>query len=285
MMRSTPISAKGFEINRLNCPSDNIEVKNTLEKYLTPRVDVFDRKLRSLFSGYSVSKYKDALDHTLYCKEPEATQVWRLIAPLYAVLVDAIVNPKEQYPAQRRTIILDDQFHKSVLFCAFEILRCTFDIQNISLEGILKLVNVRYIELCAVIDMVLKWGCLLFSHSTHKRFVEIQERILESELWSDDKVYELMDDAANKNSSHISETLKFYNDIIDPNNYLQSTVASNFSQSSGPDMFKGLQSVFGRCNLLLKARSKDLCKSAELSTIIANKVIYQCLYSLFHVQC
>ncbi|KAJ3349529.1 minichromosome maintenance protein 5 [Entophlyctis luteolus] len=163
-------------------------------------------------------------------------------------------------------------------------------VPNISLEGILKLIDVRYIDLSIVVDFLkdpeCKVRCPLIDFDTDedqlapsvtKRLSEIRERISESALWCDEATFDLLNDAANKTSANFTETIRMYSRYKDQNNTKWSTVAQKSPASSqiridpAMDVFKGLQEVFTFSFTMLQCRLNDMCKKMNLSSEILEK--------------
>ncbi|KAJ3387893.1 Retinoblastoma- protein 1 [Entophlyctis sp. JEL0112] len=163
-------------------------------------------------------------------------------------------------------------------------------VPNISLEGILKLIDVRYIDLSIVVDFLkdpeCKVRCPLIDFDTDedqlapsvtKRLSEIRERISESALWCDEATFDLLNDAANKTSANFTETIRMYSRYKDQNNTKWSTVAQKSPASSqiridpAMDVFKGLQEVFAFSFTMLQCRLNDMCKKMNLSAEILEK--------------
>ncbi|KAJ3415007.1 hypothetical protein HDV05_005652 [Chytridiales sp. JEL 0842] len=112
----------------------------------------------------------------------------------------------------------------------------------ISFETALKALETQSIQLCIVVELV--QNSALWTTSLLKRFKEIDERLLESEVWIDGTIYNAMDTAVAMSSGNneclLSEILKLYGELNESSTQTVS-MASN-------DWLKGLKTF---CSIVL----------------------------------
>ncbi|KAJ3128260.1 hypothetical protein HK098_004834 [Nowakowskiella sp. JEL0407] len=92
-------------------------------------------------------------------------------------------------------LIIDDKFQGPVLLCAFELIRHVYKIDTVHFDHIRRHLQVRPIEMWIIIELVLKHEPN-FQSSTAKvitrRLIELQERILESEIWKESETFDIL---------------------------------------------------------------------------------------------
>ncbi|KAI8837368.1 hypothetical protein BJ741DRAFT_603300 [Chytriomyces cf. hyalinus JEL632] len=292
MMPSTPFTARScvrYLDRRFSVENEKSYFQSEIQKKIQDsKLDPkrYPERIQTLFGNQAPTFGNDFLERSsriienLTEMDRRSAEIWAMITPLYIVFMEQLppfhVDNWKEY---KRMLMGDSQFHKSLLFCTFEILCFTFSISNIHTEGILNLLQVRHIDLCIVIDLLVKWETWL-TVSVVKRLKEVEERILESAMWSDETVYNLMNDALQKQNTsiHFSRTMEVYSDLVDPANRLQSAT----STGDGLDTFKGIQTLLNKCNKLLKVRAKELCDHLHLGEQVltrANNLMDALLYS------
>ncbi|RUS20178.1 retinoblastoma-associated protein A domain-containing protein [Endogone sp. FLAS-F59071] len=90
-------------------------------------------------------------------------------------------------------LLHQEAYHRSVLVCAMELLRFAYRVNTMTFQEFLYAFKVRPFEFGLVIEMIVRreqnrlpWPCV-------RRVKEIEERILESEVWKEeDPLYNLL---------------------------------------------------------------------------------------------
>jgi hypothetical protein len=77
----------------------------------------------------------------------------------------------------------DAKFHRSLLCCAYEMNRYCFKVTSINFEFIMKYLEVKPFDFIIIAEMSIKYFGLLLNWNLVKRIKELEERMLESEIW------------------------------------------------------------------------------------------------------
>ncbi|KAI9329562.1 hypothetical protein BDR26DRAFT_723797 [Obelidium mucronatum] len=203
-MLTTPITArstiKGIDggTHHQYSAMNNSELKITLERVFGGNLshpDEIDRRARVVFMNApscgveAMNRLKEFIK-SLKSIVPESEKAWDLVAAIYIRFLESFVPVCPQFDKKNRTQLLyDRQYHLCLLLCAYEVIRYSHEISMRSFDIVLRLFDINYVELCIVIDMLHK-SQLWFSVSLLKRFFEIRERLLESEVWKSQRVYD-----------------------------------------------------------------------------------------------
>ncbi|KAJ3025493.1 UNVERIFIED_CONTAM: Retinoblastoma- protein 1 [Siphonaria sp. JEL0065] len=277
-MPCTPISA------RTNLPQEEPmsmkEIRASIERgfgsgsKLVPvdqdsRVNVIFAHLSSTF-GAEYLKSARSFTNSLKSMIPNQEKAWDLVVPIYIQFLETFVPSIVSDKKCKSQLLLDKQYHQCLLFCAYEVVRFSHELGTESFDNVLRMFeDINYIELYMVLDL-LQQGQFWLTRPFIKRFMEIRERILESEVWTTRRIYDLLGYFATRHLpslSQMSEMVKLYTVLLDPTNKLESAVGSEAAN----DPFKGIQSFNNNITNLLISRAADLCEKMGLSDIVKQR--------------
>ncbi|KAI9023263.1 hypothetical protein DFJ74DRAFT_668307 [Hyaloraphidium curvatum] len=114
-------------------------------------------------------------------------------------------------------LLLDGQFHRALMVCAFECVRFAYKIKTPSFPDIFHLFSPRYLELYMILDLVCERETWLPWMLT-KRLRQLEARILEVEIWKDQVFHDFLVacrtgqdismEEASRTALHYSEVMK-----------------------------------------------------------------------------
>ncbi|KAJ3008036.1 UNVERIFIED_CONTAM: Retinoblastoma- protein 1, partial [Siphonaria sp. JEL0065] len=226
----------------------------------------------NLYTTFGVEHLKSARSFTNSLKSmiPNQDKAWDLVVPIYIQFLETFVPLTIGDKKCRSQLLLDRQYHQCLLFCAYEVVRFSHELGTESFDNVLRLFeDINYVELYMVLDL-LQQGQFWLTRPFIKRFMEIRERILESEVWTTRRIYDLLGYFATRHLpslSQMSEMVKLYTVLLDPTNKFESVVGSEAAN----DPFKGIQSFNNNITNLLISRAADLCEKMGLSDVIKQR--------------
>ncbi|KAJ3218847.1 hypothetical protein HDU67_003802 [Dinochytrium kinnereticum] len=157
------------------------------------------------------------------------------------------------------TLTADSQFHRCLLILSFDILRTIFNMTTVTFQEVLSALDVNLLDLYVITEIVLSYLPWL-PKCAQKRIKEIQERLLESEVWADAKLYGLL---SSKSSEDLcSESMKIFREIV-----IRKRFTSDHLSPASEYKAVFILSV----NKLSLLRLNDLCTKIGVPVSVANR--------------
>ncbi|TPX64405.1 hypothetical protein SpCBS45565_g05940 [Spizellomyces sp. 'palustris'] len=163
-------------------------------------------------------------------------------------------------------LVEDGQFHRCLLFISLEIVRYMYKVpQRLDANRVSSMTQCHVVVLAMILKMV-QQGDFWLPGWMSKRLVEIEERVLETELWKCRRFYSMLRAAAGERcddgaSPMIPKTAAFYGSKINP------------TESSIPGEIKGIQCLLSQATLMSIVRLRHLCTALHLSPDTAQKLL------------
>ncbi|KAI8854408.1 hypothetical protein BC829DRAFT_412951 [Chytridium lagenaria] len=143
----------------------------------------------------------------------------------------------------------ESNFHKCLLLLAFDLIRNLYNVTTITFLECLRELNVCLLDLYVISEIILSTNNPWLGGTCLKRIREVQERLLESEIWKDLIFYDIL--AQSENDA-----------LRDSKNDLQ---GNNVQEAHHQIFIAGVTK-------LATVRLKDLCSKTNISPAIADKV-------------
>jgi hypothetical protein len=146
------------------------------------------------------------------------------------------------------TLFLNNDFHHSILCCAFDLIRHCFNLSTPSLECLIFTLNVDLFNYVLSIELCIKYLGRLLTWNMIKRLKSVEERILEKEIWK--KEYPVYTQLKTEQEKH----------------------ASKFNLLSSPSMFAFLLMSIGKAFNYINRNKNELSQNTfvEHSSSITN---------------
>lgn len=151
---------------------------------------------------------------------PASENRWRLASKLYFRVLETMLKGEEARTGTKinfSALLQNSKFHRSIILCSVELIRYCFKINNITLEQLMASLDVKPFDLCVAIEYCIKYDGRLLNWNLIKRLKEMEERILERELWLHEyPLYtELLEDMkSSRSSAEISSPRKALNFVV-----------------------------------------------------------------------
>ncbi|KAJ3161328.1 Retinoblastoma- protein 1 [Geranomyces michiganensis] len=202
-MTATPLMARTGTHGPRTAPEFAVHQKLFEERLSTTFVEPNWLKASELFSDLPAHVAGTIIDHAngvcerflakLYAQYPQFRQRQSLGTRLFYCLIYHVTirSPIRHTPAYPR-LLRDTHFVRSMVFIAFEIIRHTWQLGNSQTTGeLIRCLSPSFTTLAMMLDIVSSTD-IWFSDWIKKPIVELQERTLESQIWSEPAFYKML---------------------------------------------------------------------------------------------
>ena len=109
------------------------------------------------------------------------------------------------------SLMNDTNFHSSILYISFEIIRCTVKFKHLNSEYLAKYLKISVFDLAMVIEVVIGYQGQALNRNLIKRLKEIEERILESEVWKNQEpLYRFLEDESTQSKKNSARNALYF---------------------------------------------------------------------------
>ncbi|KAJ3051087.1 Retinoblastoma- protein 1 [Rhizophlyctis rosea] len=282
-MPATPITARNLTARKTTVPAVKAEefvmVQKKLDALLTPESDDVAKCVAPLGSDINktvITAMNYRLQSTITSlsemdKSQKAT--WTLASKLYNLIMENMLKAGQGRTSKKHLVLLisDGQFHRCLLASAFEIVRYAFEIRTVQFEQLRHLLDVRAFELCMIIELILK-NEIWLPWIIVKRLTEIEERLLESEIWKDSTFYKFLE-SQGKEVDESRPPLARPTESAVATFYAEVAVMAEATKGGAPPRQgdKSLQLLCKRISRLANLRLKLLCQDLSLQPGVQEK--------------
>ena len=284
-MPATPLTAQGLVNRNKNVNTKTLAAElSSCQTWIRTVLEQISTQASKYVSGYLTKPEKVVhnLDsriasfvHSLSQKDSVHSDLWEMSAKMYFMVMNSMLKKHStisksfsSIPVAYDSILLDSQFNRCLIAVCCEIIRYTFKPFGIKFEEIVRLLDAKMFELGLVIELIQSCD-VIFPCYVVKRLVELEERIMESEIWKDPTLYQLMETNLEGNGSNLAklhEITKFYQVLI-----------SNADQQKSIENAESIafQFLIKKVSRLIFLRLKSLCDSLQVPESLFKMVIKQ----------
>ncbi|KNC96978.1 uncharacterized protein SPPG_07796 [Spizellomyces punctatus DAOM BR117] len=199
--------------------------------------------------------------------DPIRDAAWSYGVKLYYRLMEDLLGSPHARTSKEfyQKLVEDGQFHRCLLFISLEIVRYMYKFDKPFTNDLIHQTQCHVVVLAMMLKLV-QQGDFWLPGWMSKRLVEIEERVLETELWKCRRFYPMLRAAAGERcddgaSPMIPKTAAFYGSKINP------------TESSVPGEIKGIQCLLSQATLMSIVRLRHLCTALHLSPDTAQKLL------------
>ncbi|KAJ3299951.1 Retinoblastoma- protein 1 [Borealophlyctis nickersoniae] len=293
-MMATPITARAVT------PKTPATVENIAEQFATCQKDL-EAYLSNTPEVATVSDDPETqrliVGRTNSClillSEIDRSPPWSLGIKLYYRFLKTVLRLGSGKVAQelQAHLLKETQFHRALLAAAMEYVRFVYQIETVSFERIQRKLDTRAFELCIVLELTFQNSRMKF-RIIQKRFKEIEERYLESELWKDRTFYDMLqsvraettgEEHRGKERASVVTKKKGGNGTAGTNEQpsplaifyadICGETPSAKGDATGSKSSRAIQQIFRRIRVLVTARLKILCQHLGLQDHMSEKAL------------
>eukprot|EP00158_Paraphelidium_tribonemae_P007428 Partr_v1_DN28239_c0_g1_i2_m75934 putative Retinoblastoma-like len=284
-MMSTPLTAKTMSNKRTakSYADDDYTTGERLRMILNSQCDGPTLALQGYFSHCKPDPTNTILDRVtksinkLMTIAPNEAQIYQLACKFYYRTMELMLRGEESGGTPREKLwstLHEPKFHSSLLCCALELTRHCFRISSFSFETLIHYLDVSVFDLCMVIELSIKYDGQMLNWNLVKRLKEIEERILECEIWkSEEPLYRFMANEESRLSADgsISSPRKALNYVTQTPNYVQgreftANIASVSQPQNNTAPASSLEIFFRKLYRLLYSRLVNLSQALQIPT-------------------
>ncbi|KAI8823437.1 uncharacterized protein EV422DRAFT_355054 [Fimicolochytrium jonesii] len=192
------------------------------------------------------------------CPNPAGDR-WRDTMTLYYHIMLEITGSYLQRTKDFQ-ILNDKPFIRSLVFIVFEIVRFTWKLGTKGMtDELLRQINPDCISLIAMLDIV-NSTAFWFSDWVRKRLVELQERMMETQVWREPVFYRMLSVLAGASAYAHAHQSGDYGPLIPILTLYQHHCGAGSLEPMGsnPEM-AGISGIVGRTQSMIQGRLKQLC--------------------------
>ena len=219
---------------------------------------------------------------------PTCEDKWRMSISLYFRILETMLKGEEARVGSKLNfseLLNNTKFHRSVMLCCIEMIRFCFKINTLTLEQLIACLDVKPFDVCVAIEYCIKYDGRLLNWNLIKRLKEMEERILERELWMHDcplytqLLEEMKDQSQQVNDPNpLSSPRKALNFVAQRPTYCQGDnscenhAISQIQQQNAKSGVTSLELLFRKVFRLIHMRLTSFCLDLGLHEKYQNKI-------------
>lgn len=274
IMPATPLTARPFTRDSSGLTiADSAGFEERLKAFCRTWMAERDKNLTKTFPANTSIKLQQLIStftSSLSSISSDHDHNWSLIQPVFIKLFCSYGGQCKD-SSLRVVLTTDKIFQKALLMCSFEIIRSAMNLPASWFQHGMRLLEVPLMALGPVMNMISERE-LWLSKAVVKRLKEVEERLLESEIWGEADIYRLLNSATSqiRNDSEVGNfysTLMVYAEVTDPENSYEAS-------DSDPVMnkvMKGLQTFTYKVCIMAKLRLNLLVTSLPVDKSVVEK--------------